>query len=112
MSTAVAEPVRKVEPPVWLKPGLLISQVPWSEYEDILRIFEGRHLRIWRFDGESLHVHLLKDEAYTASPKSRAFPELNMRCVTDALQQRGTVDDTQLLLNFCEALRKDRGRFV
>ena len=218
--TAVAEPLRKVEPPVWLRRGLLISQVPWSDYEDILRIFEDRHLRItydrgeleittvssmherlkkllarlieamvlelrvpmlalgnmtcrnadmlrglepdecyyiqheaqmrnrdeidlatdpppdlaievevtvsalprmdiyrqlgipevWRFDGESLHVHLLKDEVYTASSKSQGFPELNLRHVTDALKQRGTVDDTQLLLSFCEALRQDRGR--
>jgi len=40
---------------------------------------------VWRFDGQAIYVHLLKDGEYEDSTRSRAFPEIPMARLLDFL---------------------------
>ena len=56
---------------------------------------------VWRFDGQSIYVHLLgPDGQYHASARSLAFPFLPMDAIAEFLQKRNEMDETSLIRSF------------
>lgn len=61
---------------------------------------------VWRFDGESLNIHLLQPEgAYAESPASRCLPELPVGELTHLLQPNDLVDEGTRIREFVERIR-------
>ena len=60
---------------------------------------------VWRFDGETVTIHLLEQDRYTESATSRALPMLTSRILTDALVCLRRDGELQALVAFDEWLQ-------
>jgi Uma2 family endonuclease len=60
---------------------------------------------VWRFDGETLTIHLLEQDHYVESATSLALPMLTSRVLTDALARLRRDGDLQALVAFDEWLQ-------
>jgi len=61
---------------------------------------------VWRFDGESLNIHLLQPEGtYSESPTSRCLPELPVAELAQLLQPEELVDEGTRIREFVERVR-------
>jgi Uma2 family endonuclease len=60
---------------------------------------------VWRFDGETLTIHLLEQDHYTVSTTSLALPMLTSQVLTDALARLRRDGELQALVAFDEWLQ-------
>lgn len=60
---------------------------------------------VWRFDGETLTIHLLEQDHYRESATSLALPMLTSHVLTDALARLRRDGDLQALVAFDEWLQ-------
>lgn len=63
---------------------------------------------IWRFDGSSLTIHLLKENRYEEAKVSRALPMLTPEVLTRFLTQVRDEVETKVLIAFDEWLQSQR----
>ena len=62
-----------------------------------------RIAEVWRFDGETLRIHLLQPNGvYTESPTSRCLPQLPVREMAPFLQPDDDLDDTTRVRQFVD----------
>lgn len=64
----------------------------------------------WRYDGESLTIHVLSSGAYRESDSSLAFPFLSASRLTEFLEAAATQKRSRWLRSVREWLRANRGR--
>jgi Uma2 family endonuclease len=60
---------------------------------------------VWRFDGETVTIHLLEQDHYMESAASLALPMLTSRILTDALARLRRAGELQALVAFDEWLQ-------
>jgi Uma2 family endonuclease len=60
---------------------------------------------IWRYDGEELTIHQLRDDQYVSVENSLALPILSGRVLTDFLARLSTDGESQTLVAFDEWLQ-------
>ena len=66
---------------------------------------------VWRFDGKTIHVHLLgPDGRYTESASSRVFPFLSMKQLVRFLSRRKTMGTVTLVRQFQSWIRDQIAR--
>lgn len=98
----------RVDPP----PDLAIEiDVSRSSLDRLAIYAKSRIPEIWRFDGESVHIHMLQDDgSYAEDDASRCLPPLPVHEIAQFLQPDGSVDDTTRVRRFVEHVRPFFGR--
>jgi Uma2 family endonuclease len=90
-------------------PDLAIEVDITSSSLDRLAIYAALGVpEVWRFDGEALRVHLLKENgAYELCDHSPTFPYLPLAEVVRFLRESDTQDETSLMRAFCAWVREN-----
>jgi Uma2 family endonuclease len=60
---------------------------------------------VWRFDGEAVSIHLLREGSYEQTERSLALPELTPEIVLRFLRRSDEVGKTELMLEFLQWVR-------
>jgi Uma2 family endonuclease len=92
-------------------PDLAIDVEISRSSRDRMGIYAAIGVReVWRFDGESLRVYVLRGRRYVAVRRSRYFPRLPLAAVTDFLNRRTEMDETTLVRSFRRWVRDQIAR--
>lgn len=62
---------------------------------------------VWRFDGQTLSINLLREGQYESVESGLALPELTCEVVTRFLRRSDEVGETELLLEFLDWARQE-----
>jgi Uma2 family endonuclease len=89
-------------------PDLAIEIEVTQSAPNRMRIYAALRVpEVWRFDGESIHIHLLGGTGkYKVSPTSAAFPLVPIREIERFLGASETTDETTLLRSFSAWVRE------